>query len=178
MTENPTIPLAKLPLGQTHRVSWAPAAAQMRKLADNLDLIDLRKLRAEVTLSPRGDTDWHMSVGWGATVIQPCVVSLAPVKTRLEETNALTFTANMPQIDESEAEMPEDDGLEPLPEVIDLNDVLREMISLALPAYPRAEAAQLDATVFGPPGIAPMTDEDAKPFAGLAALKDKLDGQD
>ncbi|NNK79430.1 MAG: DUF177 domain-containing protein, partial [Litoreibacter sp.] len=49
-----------------------------------------------------------------------------------------------------------------------------EALSLALPAYPRAEGAELGETVFSEPGTDPMSDEDAKPFAALAALKNKM----
>lgn len=178
MSVDSTIPLAKLALGQVHRVTWVPVKSELKALAESLDLLDLRKLRVEVTLSPRGKSDWNMSVRWGATVVQPCVISLLPVSTRLEETDELTYTAHMPEIMESEAEMPEDDGLEPLLEIIELQEVLREMISLALPAYPRADQATLGAAVFGPPGVAPMTDNDVKPFAGLAALKETLESDE
>ena len=37
--------------------------------------------------------------------------------------------------------------------------------------------AELGDAVFAAPGITPMRDEDARPFSGLAALKDKR-GQD
>ncbi|MEM9436892.1 MAG: DUF177 domain-containing protein [Pseudomonadota bacterium] len=174
MSEVSLIPLSHLPAGQPHSVTWVPDKDTLSDLAWALDLTDLRKVRAEVTLSPQGNSDWHMSVRWGATVVQPCVVTLAPVTTRLEEQDGRTFTAHMPEISEAETEMPDDDRLDPLPDTVDLKDILREMISLALPPYPRAADAELKTTVFGPPGTAPMTDEDAKPFAGLASLKDKL----
>ena len=45
---------------------------------------------------------------------------------------------------------------------------------LTLPEYPRAEGAQLGEAVYTKPGHAPMKDEDARPFAGLASLKDQL----
>ena len=71
--------------------------------------------------------------------------------------------------------MPEDDTAEPLPEVIDLTEVTREALALALPLYPRAPGAELGEAVFAAPGTAPIRDEDLKPFAGLAALKAKLE---
>ena len=45
---------------------------------------------------------------------------------------------------------------------------------LALPEYPRSEGAELGEAIFTEAGLAPMKDEDARPFAGLAALKDQL----
>ena len=73
-----------------------------------------------------------------------------------------------------EIEMPDDDTLEPLPSEIDLISIAYETIALALPAYPRSADAALDVSTFGPPGVAPLTDEAARPFAGLAALRAKM----
>ncbi|MCX8227096.1 MAG: DUF177 domain-containing protein, partial [Sulfitobacter sp.] len=35
--------------------------------------------------------------------------------------------------------------------------------------------AELGQAVYAEPGVAPMTDEDARPFAGLAQLREKLE---
>ena len=74
--------------------------------------------------------------------------------------------------------MPDDDTIEPLPDVIDLGAVLAEALALNLPLYPRADGAHLDQAVFTEPGKLPMTDEDARPFAGLAGLRDQLKSED
>ncbi|MEM9581140.1 MAG: DUF177 domain-containing protein, partial [Pseudomonadota bacterium] len=74
--------------------------------------------------------------------------------------------------------MIEDDTLELLGKEIDLMAVLGEALALALPDYPRADDADLETAVFTEPGKAAMTDEDAKPFAGLAAFKDQLTSKD
>ena len=61
-----------------------------------------------------------------------------------------------------------------LEDIIDLERVFCEALSLALPDYPRAEGAELASAEFGPPGVTPLTDEAARPFSVLAGLKDKL----
>ena len=174
MTETILIPLAKLPADGPHRFSWSPDKAALSKLAHELGLLSMRKARAEVTLTPKAKRDWQLSARWGATVIQSCVVTLDPVTTRLDGQDNIVFTANMPEVNEAETEMPSDDTLEPLAEVVDLNDVLREMIALALPAYPKADGARIEQSTFSAEGITPMSDDEARPFAGLASLKEKL----
>ena len=52
--------------------------------------------------------------------------------------------------------------------------LLTEALALALPDYPRADGVELGQAIYAPPGITPMTDEDARPFAGLAQLQNKL----
>ena len=37
--------------------------------------------------------------------------------------------------------------------------------------FPRADGAELGRRTFAAPGVAPMTDEASRPFAGLAVLK-------
>ena len=59
-----------------------------------------------------------------------------------------------------------------------LLDVFRETLVLALPDYPRAEGVELGERVFSEEGVKPMRDQDAKPFAGLAALKEKMEKGD
>lgn len=110
----------------------------------------------------------------GATVVQPCVVTLTPVTTRIETDVRRLYTPDFIDPDGDEVEMPEDDSLEPLGHQIDLSAVLIESLALALPLYPRADGAQIETANFTEPGKAAMTDDDAKPFAGLAALKDAL----
>ncbi len=66
----------------------------------------------------------------------------------------------------------EDEDIEPLGDRIDLGLVAIEALALALPPYPRKEGAALAETL---PDDAEET-ETVKPFAALAALRDKLDG--
>ncbi|MEM8843046.1 MAG: DUF177 domain-containing protein, partial [Pseudomonadota bacterium] len=68
----------------------------------------------------------------------------------------------------------DDDGPDPLGDEIDLAGLMLESLALALDPYPRVEGAALETAVFAEPGVAPMTDEDARPFAKLAALRAKL----
>ncbi len=70
--------------------------------------------------------------------------------------------------------MPEDDTLEPLVATIDLAAIALEALALAVPDYPRsAGVAEVDLTVTEP-GVVPLTDDAARPFAGLAALKSRM----
>ena len=75
----------------------------------------------------------------------------------------------------AEVEMPEDETIDPLGEQIDLWAVMTEALALALPAYPRADRAELETDSAIPPGAAPIEEEETKPFAALADLKKKLE---
>lgn len=149
---------------------------QTEALRRQLDLAKLAKTRLDVTLTPMGRQDWDLSARLGATVVQPCVVTLDPVSTRIQTKFIRKYRAQAEDpatLTSPEAEMSGDTDTEPLGDRLDLLALLSEELALALPAFPRKDTAQLDQAVFAEPGVDPMTDEDAKPFAVLAQLRDK-----
>ncbi|WP_299140866.1 DUF177 domain-containing protein [uncultured Tateyamaria sp.] len=153
-----------------------PDAAQMTAMAQELDLTGLRKVRFVGEVQAEGRADWRMTAKLGATVVQPCGVTLAPVTTRIDVPVTRLFLRAWQEVDDEEVEMPEDDSVEALGMWIDPEAVMIEALSLEIPAYPRAADAELGQTVLAEPGVAPLTDEAMRPFAGLADLKAKLEG--
>jgi uncharacterized metal-binding protein YceD (DUF177 family) len=155
-----------------------PDAGEMAELAAKLDLSSLKKLRFEGRVVAQGSRDWRLEARLGATVVQPCVVTLDPVTTRIDTDVVRQYLQDYEEPDEPEAEMPEDETLEPLGAWIDPWQVMVESLALAVPDYPRKGEAELGQMVYTEPGEAPMTDEDAKPFAGLSALRKSMDEND
>lgn len=144
-------------------------------LAKDLGIEQLKKLSFSGTLRPAGARDWVLSGHLGATVQQSCVVTLEPVTTRIEDTVLRQYIADWQDPEEVESEMPEDDSTEPLGDQIDAMAAITEALLLAVPAYPRKEGAELGALVYAEPGVEPLTEDTVKPFASLAALKDKME---
>ena len=174
----PPLRVSQLGGRKTQRIDLNPDAAQRRQIAELLQLDALRKFRFRAELRPLGRTDWELVGELGATVVQPCAITLAPVTTRIDEPVTRRFVAQMPQPQGPEVEMPEDDSLEPLGSEIDISSLALEALALALPAFPRADGAELaqsGALQQAPEGAAPLTQARPKPFASLAALKDRLE---
>ena len=174
-------PLRLTELKKLTRVTLEPDAPTRAALAQDLGIDAIKKLRFAVELTPQGKSDWQLAAQLGATVVQPCVVTAAPVTTRLDEPVSRTYVADYtpPEPDpDGEFLIPEDDSIEPLPATVDLGHVMAEALALALPLYPRAEGAKLEQTSFTAPGVDPLTDDAAKPFAGLGALRDQLAAKD
>ena len=163
-------------LGRSAPVDFAiePDADARKAMADELGLRSLRKARLTGQAIPEGKSDWRIDAKLGATAVQECVVTLEPVTTRIDTGLTRSYRADMPAPKGDEMEMPEDDTIEALPASLDLMQVLTEALALALPDYPRAEGVELGEAVFAAPGVTPMTDQDAKPLAGLAALREQL----
>lgn len=166
--------VADLPQTQITHFALVPDSASLTHIARDLELSALRKLRFEGTISADGATDWRIDAHLGATVVQPCVATLDPVTTRIEEPVTRIYLADFDMPEGVEVEMPEDDTIEPLQKEIDLNEIMLEALALNLPTYPRSDQADQVTTQVTEPGKTPMTDAEARPFAGLAALRDKL----
>ena len=151
--------------------------AELLELAGDVGADAVRKLRFRGTLSPKGQQDWVLAADMGATVVQPCVVTLAPVTTRIDEPVTRTFLADLPEPGDTEAEIPEDDTQEPLGPVIDPGLVLAEALALALPLYPRAAGVAFDDLTFTPEGPTPLDDK-IRPFAALRQKLAEKDGDE
>ena len=178
MTEDTDLPfsmpirLADLAPRRVTRFCHEPDAAARAAIAEAMDAEKIRKLRFTGALHPEGKRGWRLEADLGATVVQPCVVTLAPVTTRIDQRVIRRY------IDDDtppppEAEVPEDDTVEPLGAVIDPGAVMVEALMLALPLYPRAEGVEPGDAVVTPPGAAPIEDG-IKPFSGLADLRESL----
>ena len=150
------------------RLDLVAEDAERRAIAERLGLGDLHRLEAHVTLARTGATvraDGRIT----ATLEQSCVVTGEPVAGHVDEPFALVF---MPEPEDSapddEIELGEadcdvvfyDGG------AIDLGSAIADTLALSIDPYPRsasAEAALKEAGV--------LTEEQAGPFAALAALK-------
>lgn len=167
--------VASLSQSVDNAFSLRPESDALAQLAQELGLSGLKKLSFEGTIKPMGGSDWALKARLGATVLQPCVVTLEPVTTRIDTDVFRQFVRNYEDPDAPEVEMPEDDTTEALGSWIDPATVMQEALALAVPDYPRKDEASLGQLVYTKPGEAPMTDEDARPFAGLADFKSKLE---
>lgn len=161
--------------GRPRDVAFEPAEEARAEMARALGIQALPSLRLTGRLRPEGREDWHLDARLEAVAVQACVVTLDPVETVVDEPVERRYVAGLSEPEGAEIEMP-DETREPLPAALDLSALAAEALALALPPYPRAPGAELGEAVFAEPGVEPMTDEAARPFAGLASLRDRLEG--
>ncbi|UWQ93199.1 DUF177 domain-containing protein [Aliisedimentitalea scapharcae] len=174
MSHYPALRVADLSQNSPTPFDLTPDSDALSALASELELLDLRKLRFSGEIKAQGKRDWRLKAKLGATVTQPCVVSLDPVTTRIDLWIERTFLSDWDTPEDNEVEMSEDDTIEPLGTEIDVAAIMAESLALNLPVYPRKAGVALGESVHADPGVQPLTDDDVKPFAGLAALKDAL----
>lgn len=156
------------------RFAYAPEPADREALARDLGLLALRKLEFLGQIAPAGRDEMILTGTLTAEADQACIVTLAPVRSRISEDVRRRYVAGLEMPEGDEAEMPEDETVDPMPEVIDIAEIAAEALMLALPLYPRATGAELGSVVHAADGVAPLSDADLKPFAGLAGLAGRL----
>ena len=163
------IDLARLRDAAEFPFDIAPNEREAQAIARLMGARSVRKMRFAGKLAPLPRGGWLLEGRLGATVTQSCVVTLDPVTTRVEqEVRRRYLPETAPMGAEVILSPDEDEEIDPLPDRLDIGLVAVEALALALPAYPRKEGASLAEMGYG------EETEVVKPFAALAALRDKL----
>lgn len=138
---------------------------------DRLGLVSLDRLEAHAVLSREGPKV-RASGRLKASLDQACVATGEPVPAHIDEPFDLLFLPEPKNIgadDEVELGGADLDTVFHDGSAIDLGGAIADTLALALDPYPRsagADAALKEAGV--------LTEDEASPFAALAALKEKL----
>ena len=146
---------------------------ELQKLARWLEVVSVQKFEGTVTLTKLAPHRYRYDAVLACDLTQSSVVSLNPVKSRIEQSFSrelhVAHRSRHAKIPETEA--PVLDSADDVPEELesphyDLAGPLLEELSLALDPYPRAPGEDFEA----PEGLGPRIES---PFAVLKALKDR-----
>ena len=171
-----TIPVAGLTRDGPTPVTRALDAQEAAALARFLGIVSVESLAFEGTVAPAGADGWVLGGRLSGAVVQSCVVTLEPVRETIAAEIERRYRPPEPGDRAETVEIgPDDlDAPEPLAGDIDLAAVMVEALALALAPYPRLEGVEFRGHVHAGPGVTPLTDEAARPFAALAGLRDRL----
>ena len=139
-------------------------------VADRLGLLSLDRLEAHAVLS-RDDQTIRATGRLKASLQQACVATGEPVPAHIDEPFELLFVPEPKAGADDEIELGQAD-LDTVfhdGSAIDLGGAVTDTLALTLDPYPRsagADAALKEAGV--------LTEDEASPFAAIAALKEKL----
>lgn len=162
-------------IGSGERLDLVADEAECAAVAERLGLLSLRQFKAHVTLDRDGDAV-KASGRVLASLEQACVATGEPVAAMIDEPFELCFrpepSAKASADEEIELEGEELDTVFYDGGAIDLGSALADTLALALDPYPRSADAE---TALRKAGV--MTEEEAGPFAALAALKGKMAGE-
>lgn len=157
------------PKGIIERLEAKPS--EREALAKRFGLVALPALKAEVTLVPGGQQTVVATGTIEAEVVQSCVVTLEPIKGRLDIDIDIVFIPAEAACGRCEAsqEAELDEEFEYFAEgKIDIGEQVAQQLGIGIDPYPRKKGVKLGAVEFG------KKVEIIKPFAKLAtALKAK-----
>ena len=163
-------PLAAAGLAET--ASTVEADPEEREaLARHLGLESLERLEARLHITPE---DGMITVRGTlmAELTQSCVITLEPVKSRIEASIQRLYGPGETEgagDEDVDLTLESDDPPDPIIDgVIDLGSAVSEQLALEIDPFPRAPGAG-----FG--GYESEESGEEKPFAALGALKDKLE---
>lgn len=155
--------------------------AERAALAERFGVPAVLSLGYRARATRWGRDGWRIVGQAEARLEQTCVVTLEPVETVVTEPFDRRFVPES-ALDrpspggELELDSAMVDGPDGFSGSIDLGEIAAEAVALGIDPYPRREGAEVGRVLSGPKGAEPLTDEAARPFAGLAALR-RRDGE-
>ena len=167
--------VASLDRSRPTRFDLQADEAARAAIAEHLGLLGIDSLRFRGELAPVGAADWRMTGRLTADVVQECVVTLEPLSGRIDERIGRDFLADAGGLS-LDLDLDAEDEPDEFTDVIDPGAVAIEALALALDPYPRAPGTDPVDARAAPPGADPLDNAALKPFAGLAALRDKMQG--
>ncbi len=143
--------------------------AERRALAEELGIVEVAELAAELDVRPLGGGAFSVRGDLTASVVQTDVVTLEPVSQRVTEAIDLTFVAAEAVPAKPAGAGSQEPGEEEDPELfhhgrIALGAMTAEHLAIGLDPYPRGEGVEFSSHIED-------DSTEASPFAALAKLK-------
>ena len=150
------------------------SAEELARVAASLDLAACRALDADYRIEPLSGGRYQLTGRLRAEITQPCVVTLDPVESTIEEDFAAVFwpEAELPAPEGGELALDEEPEREAITGgQIGVGHIVFETLAAAIDPFPRKPGAVLD---WQPAGPAQTSASGAdSPFSVLANLKTK-----
>lgn len=166
MTARLSRPVSIRRLVREERIAIEASAEERAAIAEELDLLSLDSLTADITLRPWRQEGVRVEGRVRGSLSQACVVTLEPVATTVDEEINLRLHPDAVESGPIEVDVDATDPPELLEEdVVDVGAIVLEHFVLGIEPYPRAAGVEFEV---------PQEDEDEKepsPFAVLASLK-------
>ena len=155
------VDIGRLPAGKAV-YELAATPAERDALARRFDLLALDRLEAEVRLERLAGGLLRLSAALRADVVQACVITLEPVRDRIDESFPVLYRAGAESGETAVVLSGASELVEPLPgDILDIGEAVAQQLSLTLDPYPRS------------PGAVAAAPEEGRisPFAALAKWK-------
>lgn len=169
MTARLSRPISVRRLSREETVAIEATPEERAAIAEELDLLSLDSLTAEVKVRPWRQEGVRVLGTVRGALTQACVVTLEPVATTVDEDFDVRLHPDAAPTTAVEVDVDEADPPELLEgDTVDVGAIVLEHFVLGIEPYPRAPGAEFDAEEEGDG----EDEKEPSPFAVLAALKD------
>ena len=166
MTARLSRPVSVRRLVREERIAIEASAEERAAIAEELDLLSLDSLTADVTVRPWRQEGVRVEGRVRGSLSQACVVTLEPVATTVDEAIDVRLHPEAVETGPIEVDVEAADPPELLEDdVVDVGAIVLEHFALGIEPYPRAPGAEFDV----PDDV--DDEKEPSPFAVLAALK-------
>lgn len=168
---------------ETLRVELTASEDERAALAKRFDLKGIDSLVADVSLTLLPNKDVRLDASFNARVKQTCVVTSAPMASKISHKFTTTYSPDADEdlaSDEEELETFNNQIELPEPlieEKIDIGEAVAEQFALEIDPFPRVKGTVFDGYSTGRKGKAEAAVEKKNPFAVLSQLKTKQENK-
>jgi uncharacterized metal-binding protein YceD (DUF177 family) len=150
----------------------AAEPAEYPALARFLGVDAVERLTLAGFVAAHGKDGWRIRGQLVAKVVQTCVVTLEPIRNRIEEEIERTYVPEQQARHQPEVILlpDEDDAPDHFSDSIDPAQLAVESLALSIDPYPRRQGAELDSGTVRMQDSEDDPHETTRPFAGLADL--------
>jgi uncharacterized metal-binding protein YceD (DUF177 family) len=158
-------------------------AEERARLAKRLDCEEIGCLTANLSIDyEKSKGDIRIEGRFHAEIVQPCVVTLAPVTATIDASLIRNFNIHLNDEDpdrEIDLNAVEDDEPpEPVKDgIIDAGEAVAEQLALEMDPFPRAPGAEFTGVSGDSRRDSQGKDRDSGPFAALARLKERSENK-
>lgn len=179
MLTDPIIPIRRLERAKTHAFEYVPTNEDLREIAQLHDWKKLKIERFSGKLIPH-DEAWEFAGNIQGQATMRCVISDAPIHFPLDIKIHRFFVLNDVALpDELNWDLEFDLDREPMPQSLDLKEIMTEAIVLELPDYPKLPQYEGDtAWQLETDNGTEALEETHRPFAALKGLLNEKNGKE
>tara|TARA_X000001036_G_C20476692_1_gene723907 strand:+ start:301 stop:681 length:381 start_codon:yes stop_codon:yes gene_type:complete len=121
---------------------------------------------------PSKNQIYELRASLKATFIQNCIITLDPIKTKIErEVNLLFYEQKLERRKKNISIDIDTLDMEPIQKELNIGDAMLEVLSLEVPLYPKKENLDFDGVTATASGLKPLDRTSDNPFISLEKLR-------
>ena len=166
------VPLTVLRQTKEFKFQHRSNALELAELTQILKIEELKGFAFEGQFSQLNKNDYRLRVSFNATLVQLCIISLKPMKTKINHKINQFYTAE-DSVNKGNYISIEYDSVEKehIKSEINVGDIMLEALSLEVPLYPKKKNVKFEGITITESAIKPLQKTINNPFLSLKELQ-------